>query len=557
MRAAGALILATVLGSLVGVARAAAPVVEYLYPAGGQRGTTVAVTAGGKFEPWPVKVWTDSAELKFEAGEKSGTFNVQVGASVALGPHLVRLYNSEGASALRVFMVGEQKDLAETEPNDEVGKAQSVEGLPLTVNGQLEKAGDVDAFAVRLEAGQCIVASLQGRRLGAPMDPMLHLFDEGGNEIAFSHDGFGLDPLLVHRASAGGRFVVRVSGFAHPPAAEVRLTGAKTDVYRLNLTTGPVVRWACPAGVKRGERKTVRLFGWNLAAERWEADATEVKRGPEYLPVAVGGNDVPMRLELTDGVEVAEGELTQGQVLAAPLGVTGRVAGNHEEDRYSFAAKKGDRFTFVLRGGFVESRFDPVLRVQDAAGKELARDDDGAGAGDARLEFAAPEDGTYRVVVSDLNRQGGEDFDYRLTVRKPVPEVTAVVAAHEVRVTPGKTAAVKVNVSRLHGHSDDVAVIAAGLPAGVTSSSASVPAKGGEVEVTLSAEADAKAVSGAVRLMLVGTDPEKPFARVARYDLTKEAVGQTLVEGTESVWLTVLPAPATQPAKATETPVKK
>jgi hypothetical protein len=547
----------TVLGSYCGAVEAAAPVVEYLYPAGGQRGTTVTVTAGGKFEPWPLKAWTNSAELKFEAGEKNGTFVVQVGASVSPGPHLVRLHNGEGASALRVFMVGEQKEIAETEPNDEVGKAQSIEGLPLTVNGQLEKAGDVDAFGVRLEAGQCLVASLQGRRLGAPMDPMLHLFDEAGNEIAFAHDGFGLDPLLVHRAAVAGRFVVRVSGFAHPPAADVRLTGAKSDVYRLHLTTGPVVRWASPAGVKRGERKTVRLFGWNLAAERWEADATDVKAGQEYLPAAVGANDVPMRIELSDLIEVAEAEITTGQAPAARFGVTGRIAAVGEEDRYSFTAKKGERAAIVLRGGFVESRFDPVLRVEDAPGKQLARDDDGAGAGDAKVEFAAPEDGIYRVVVSDLNRQGGEDFDYRLTVSKAVPEVTAVVGSHEVRVTPGKTAAVKVNVSRAHGHDDDVAVIATGLPAGVTSSSASVPAKGGEVEVTLSAAADAKIASGAVRFVLVGTDPEKPFARVARYDLRKEAVGQTLVEATEAVWLTVLPPPATQPAKAVETPPKK
>jgi hypothetical protein len=517
----------------------------------------VTVTAGGKFEPWPVKAWTDAPGLKFEAGEKNGTFNVQIGEAVEPGPHLVRLYNGEGASALRLFMVGQQKELVETEPNDEVGKAQSIEALPLTVNGQLEKAGDVDAFAVRLQAGQCLVASLQGRRLGAPMDPMLHLFDEAGNEIAFAHDGFGLDPLLVHRASVGGRLVVRVSGFAHPPAAEVRLTGAKTDVYRLNLTTGPVVRWASPAAVKRGERKAVQLSGWNLPADRWDADATAMKKGQEHLAVTVGTNDSPMRLELSDAVELAEGEVNHGQALAAPFGVTGRIAAAREEDRFPFAAKKGERFTLVLRGGFVESRFDPVLRVEDAAGKQLARDDDGAGAGDARLEFAAPEDGTYRLVVSDLNRHGAEDFDYRLMVRQPTPDVTAAVAAHEVRVTPGKTAAIKVNVGRVHGHADDVAVIATGLPAGVTSSSVSVPAKGGEVEITLTAAADTKAASGNIRFVLVGTDPEKPFARAVQYNPAKEPVGQTLIESTESVWLTVLPAPATQPAKAPEASAKK
>jgi hypothetical protein len=276
------------------------------------------------------------------------------------------------------------------------------------------------------------------------------------------------------------------------------------------------------------------------------------------LPVGVGMSDPAMKLELNDGVELAEAEVTLGQAPVAPFGVTGRIAATREEDRYAFAAKKGERFTMALRGGWVESRFDPVLRVEDAAGKQLARDDDDAGAGNARVEFSVPEDGTYRVVVSDLNREGGEDFDYRLTVRKPVPDVTATVAAHEFRVTPAKTAAVKVNVSRVHGHSDELALIATGLPAGVTSTSASVPAKGGEVEITLSAAEDAKAASGAVRFMLLGTDPEKPFARVAQYDLSKEPVGQTLVESTESVWLTVLPPPATQPAKAAaETPAKK
>ena len=61
MRAVVPLMLVIVLSPLAGVVEAAAPVVEYLYPAGGQRGTMVTVTAGGKFEPWPVKAWTSTA----------------------------------------------------------------------------------------------------------------------------------------------------------------------------------------------------------------------------------------------------------------------------------------------------------------------------------------------------------------------------------------------------------------------------------------------------------------------------------------------------------------
>ena len=33
----------------------AAPSIDWLYPAGDNRGTTVEVTAGGKFDQWPAK----------------------------------------------------------------------------------------------------------------------------------------------------------------------------------------------------------------------------------------------------------------------------------------------------------------------------------------------------------------------------------------------------------------------------------------------------------------------------------------------------------------------
>jgi hypothetical protein len=213
-------------------ARAVPPVVDSIFPAGGQRGATVAIAASGKLEVWPVKIWTDSPGLRFEAGEKSGTLTAHVAADAPLGPHLIRFYTADGASALRCFMVGDQSEVAEAEPNDESAKAQAVKELPVTINGQLERSGDVDCYAVQLQAGQCLVASVQGRRLGSAIDPMLHLVSEDGTQLAFVHDGLGLDPLLVYRAEKTGRFIVRVSAFAYPPAAEVKLAGGKDAVYQ-------------------------------------------------------------------------------------------------------------------------------------------------------------------------------------------------------------------------------------------------------------------------------------------------------------------------------------
>ncbi len=43
---------------------------------------------------------------------------------------------------------------------------------------------------------------------------------------------------------------------------------------------------------------------------------------------------------------------------------------------------------------------DSFLRLEDAAGKELAKDDDGGDGRNARIQFACPEDGEYRIMAT-------------------------------------------------------------------------------------------------------------------------------------------------------------
>ena len=531
------------------VVLAAPPVLESLYPLGGQRGTKMQVAAAGKVEPWPVKAWTDSPGIVFEADAKAGVFNVQIAADVTPGPHLVRLHNTDGASVLRVFMVGEQAEIVEGDANDEISKPQIISGLPVTINAQLEKSGDVDAYGIKLETGQCLVASLQGRRLGSAMDPMLHLYDDAGNEVAFTHDGMGLDPLLTYRAARAGNYVVRVTGFGHPPEANVRLAGGKNHFYRLSLTTGPFVRAVYPAGVKRGGKRELQLLGWNLEGQSVrEADASRARQ--DYMWLSTGDSEGRMRIEVGDGPELTEEEASAaGAPLSAPFGVTGRLAAGGEQDRYRITMKKDQKVMLAVRAGVLGSPVDAVLHVEDEAGKSLARDDDANGSGDPRMEWTAPADGEYRVVVSDLNRQGSAASVYHLSAKLPVPQVRAAVAGHAVTVNAGKAASVKVNVARLHGYNGGLVVVATDLHTGVTCTSAEVPKAGGDVDLTFAAAPDAKAKSGAIRVMVLGTEVENPLAVMANYDLAKEG-GQDLVAASEAIWLTVIPAPpaATQPA---------
>jgi hypothetical protein len=526
-----------------GAVARAAPAVEFFFPAGGQQGTTVTVTAGGKFDVWPALAWTDSPGLTVKAGEAKGTLVFEIGKDVPPGPHLVRVFDPTGPAAPRVFTVGAVRELAEAEPNDEVAKAQGAPGLPLVVNGRLEKTGDVDSYAVKLEAGQTLTAAVEGRRAGAPMDPLLHLFDGAGNQVAFAHDGLGLDPILVYRAERADTFVVRVCAFAHPPAADIKLVGGPPGVYRLSLAVGAPVRYAFPAGVRRGTKSRVQLFPWGAAADAVpatvEVDATGAGPGEQSLPAGDA-----TRVELGDGPELAEPEWKSAgsAAVAAPAAVTGRVEQDGEEDGYLFTAKKDQRLALAVRAAATASPLDAVLRLEDAAGKPLAEDDDRGGGSDAQLEWTAPSDGTYRAVVGDRYRAGGAEYVYRLTIRPAeIVGVSATLDGDEYRVEPGKSAAVKVTVARGSGSAGGLVAVATGLPPGVSSTAAEVPEKGGEVILTLTAAADAKPAAGPMRVVLLSTDVPRPAAWVAGCNLRKDA-GQELVARTESPWLTVPPA---------------
>jgi serine protease Do len=59
--------------------------------------------------------------------------------------------------------------------------------------------------------------------------------------------------------------------------------------------------------------------------------------------------------------------------------------------------------------------FDAYLRIEDAAGKTVAEDDDGGGGLNARLQFTPPGADTYRIIVTTFGNN--ETGAYTLSVR--------------------------------------------------------------------------------------------------------------------------------------------
>src|ERR1035441_1653733 len=109
-----------------------------------------------------------------------------------------------------------------------------------------------------------------------------------------------------------------------------------------------------------------------------------------------------------DTIETAE------PVRSSPVVVNGTLRGP-ERDFFRVNGKAGERRVFELEARRCGSAIDPVLRILDGAGKQLARSDDAPGASlDARLDFTFPSEGNYYVEVTDARFSTQTQNFYRL-----------------------------------------------------------------------------------------------------------------------------------------------
>ena len=546
------------------IARAAPPTLDHLFPAGGQQGTTIAVTATGKFDSWPVEVWTDTPGLRFKPGKDKGKFQVEVATNAPPGPHLVRVYTGEGASTLRFFLVSQTLEQLDKEPNDDFAKPQSVEKLPVILNGKLDKSGDVDSYAVSLEAGQWLIAAVDAYRLRSTTDPLLRIVDTNGVQVAFNHDSRNFDPFLAWRAERAGTYVVQVMGFPFPATASVNLAGGAGYIYRLTLTDGPYLEYAFPPTAGRGEKTSLQIVGWNLAAGdgpmRQVMDTAMLPADSDsaelHAPGALNSLSVPVTSLPARAEQEPNNTRDQAETLSTPVGLNGVINAPGDEDRFSVEVKKGDKLDFTVQSASLGFPLDAWLRVEDAAGKELARSDDSGGSPDPKLAWTAPSAGKFQVVVGSVLHRGGSNHVYSLEIAPPTPGFTATIAVNALTLSPGKTNELKVTVTRLNGFEGKLTVEARDLPEGVIAPPVTAPAKSGDVTLQLIATTNAAPHNGPLRFVLLNEADKRerpvphPLTDRAENNGVPGGYADLVISDTPELWLTIVPEKAPEPAKA-------
>ncbi len=525
---------------------AAPPNVTALFPAGCQVGQSVEVTAQGSLGEKP-QAWISREGVKLEFAESGNKFKIIVAENAAPGLCWIRVFNAEGASPLRPFVIGTLAEVAEKEPNNSAKDAQKLESSQVVVNGVLDKGGDVDTFAVSLKAGQSLVASLMAKgTLGSPMDGVLQVLGPRGFVMEHNDDDHGLDPQIVFTAPSDGEYGVRVFAFPETANSSIAFAGGANFIYRLTLTTGAFVDHAEPMSVGRvastGETPAVqrlRLHGWNLPPELAEVPADAGANDLFVVRHALLGNTLALPVEPHPSVvELTERPL-EPQEFALPSSMTGVIGKPGEVDvfRLKLAAKQAIVIRTDARSA--GSPLDPVLRILKSDGSQLQEVDDGSkGDFDPDANFTAPAEGEYRVAITDRFGLGGPRFFYRLTALASQPDFELRVAADSFVLTPDKPLEIPVTVDRQRGFAQDIEVIATELPEKVTAEPV-VSAKSGDsaksVKLVLKTEAGVT-FTGPVHIRgRVKTEP--PIEKPASATLT--AFNTT----TRELWLTVT-APA-------------
>lgn len=534
--------LVIVAGGVVPAAAAdAPPAVKRLFPPGGAAGATVVVKAEGTFPRWPVQVWTDRPGTTWKPLEEQGAFEVAIAPEGALGVHRVRIHDAAGAAGLRRFVVGGEAEAVEVEPNNRPAEAQRLSSLPTTVNGALEKAGDVDCFAVALEAGQTLVASLDAHgALGSPVDTVLEVVGETGGYLARNLDARGLDPRVVFTARRAGTVVVRVYGFPSDPNQTIALAGSSDYVYRLSLAAGPVVAAGLPAAVAAGATTKVAALAWNGPADRPARDvtpaagATSVAIGFDGMAGAV---EVPV-VAAAVTTAVAAGGPEPPAAVAPPVVVAGWFDEPGREAAARITATKDATLLVTIEAHAHGSEAEALLDIRDAAGAVVLAKTDR----DAPFSWKPSADGDYTFAARDRRGAAGPGHFFRVVVVPERPELRATTEADAVVGKVGGTVDVAIAVERLRGWKQPVEVVLVNPPAGISAAA-----------VTSAVDGDtAKKVTLAIAATGPYSGPVTLAARTPAAEGTAAETVATVVAGKERlplVWLTVPPAPAEEPKK--------
>jgi hypothetical protein len=506
------------------------PCVSVPVPMGAQRGQMVNVNFAGSFVE-------DLQPLNLQIPSDPMVNWINVAAKRAGGV----------SSGFALMSVGNGAEFVEREPNDDIKQANRVE-LGTSLNGRLNQPGDVDHYVFKATKGQKFAFSGITRQQGSPADLLLRLFKADGGKVSEAEDAGTNEGVISYTFPADGDYTLFVEDLHHrggsPFAYRIDVAHIETG-FSLQATADAL---NVPAGGTALVTVTSARKGYNGPIE---IAAVDLPAGFTSIPTVIGAGQNSVVLTVAAAADAASGKLGIVRIVGRA-----KIGAQDYESVASVETALKARFSAMLwpprtLTGTVGLGVSPAAQIalkvetQDVVfGKSLTAKlkvtvTRAKGFNEAITLAVTPakkglpanvtvglkpipkDKNEVEITVTATDKAALGEFTAvligtikqgKVTVVQPLPglrlklqapyQLTADVG--EGKLTKGGQLKVKVAVNRNPAFTGPLALTLQNLPKGVTATAATIPADKNEVEVVLSAAADAAV--GAVKNITVKGD---------------------------------------------------
>ncbi len=435
-----------------------APTIQLPSPLGARPGETIEIVLTGTNLQEPLALLGLPGRASFPTDQNNGNdparlrVRLEVPADAPVGAYPLRLATRFGLSNVRPFCID---DLP---AGPTAGAANRNKSTPMDLPIPCVASGRIDAetsefFKISVAPGQRICLDVLARRLGSALDPMILIHDaKTGREIPSLYNddapGCQTDARLTHVFAEGGDFVIEIRDSTY--------RGGGDFWYRLRVGDFPLATTPMPLAVQRGTSASVTFAGSFLNDASPVPVAAPAELSIPALTVVPRGKSGqagwPVSLLLSSFPELNEqepnDEPAKAQRIELPCGISGRFETRSDHDCFTFTGKKGERVVIQSMTHELLSPADVYYVLKNKQGNQLAASDPASGKG---IDFTAPEDGEYTVVVEHLNFLHGPSEVYRLVVTRPEPDFQLTLGTDHLEIPQNGTAALPIQTMTRQG----------------------------------------------------------------------------------------------------------
>jgi len=424
---------------------AATPNVTHVSPSAAAPGKTTVVTVLGDNLQGAVDLWTSfPCEVAPVKSSDSTAFELKAPRQTSTGIGAIRLITTNGLSSLHLLLIDSLPTVEAARTNHSLATAQRLSGQ-VAVDGVCEELRS-DLYRITAKKGDRLSIEVVAQRIGSPLDPLLRLLDTQGRELAVNDDapGLGADARIDFHCPKTGEYLIEVRDTQH--------AGGARHGYRLRV-------------------------GDALPTPLQFLTSPEVSKLTEPL--------YPLRS--ADEVEPNDND-AHAQLIRLPVELAGRFDQPGDRDVFEFQAGKGERMVFAGRTRSLGSPCDLFLQLQTTNGNKIA-EANATAADEGILTNRFNADGIYRLVVEELNRNGGPAFAYRVAARELKPGFALSTETERLSVPAGDSIEIEVKPER-RDYDGPIQLAVVGLPEGFSVSNVVITAKTNATRLRISAPSD-------------------------------------------------------------------